>query len=428
MDKRTFIKNLVGFLGLVISPFSLFSIEKKKHGSHFTPREREKWYADIWDKVRKDYSLNPDIINLESGYYCMLPQPILENYLENIQRMNYLHTYYKRKLMADDKKRIMQKLSDFLECPAEEIIVTRNATESIDTVLSGIDWKPGDEILYAIQEYPAMIAMIQQLARRYKIQPVEISIPFQPASDEEILNLYKSKISGRTKLILASHIINITGHVLPIKKLCQMAHDHKVEVMVDGAHAVGHLDFKITDLECDYYASSLHKWLSVPLGAGLLYVHSKHIPKIWPLLGDNEYPSHDIRKLNHTGTQPFAVQLTIPFAIDYLQQMGLKNKENRLKALKKHWYKKLWDLKHPNLVFFSPVEDSRSCGIGTIGIKGMKATDLADKLLSEYKIWTVGIDFARVNGVRVTPNVYNTFEEVESLSRAIVQIAQGVKD
>ncbi len=419
MDKRTFIKGLASFLGITFSPISIFSMDKEKKHSDLD----EKLFLEFWDKIRNDYQLNPDFINLEGGYYCMLPQPILENYLENIRKVNYLHTFYKRKLMADDKVKVIQKLSDYLQCSADEIIVTRNTTESIDTILSGIDWKVGDEILYGKQEYPAMIAMIQQLAKRYKIKPIEINIPFQPQSDEEIINLYKSKINSHTKLILASHIINITGHVLPIKKICQMAHEHNVEVLVDGAHAIGHLDFKITDLECDYYASSLHKWLSVPLGAGLLYVKSKHIPKIWPLFGDNEYPNHDIRKLNHTGTQPFAVQLTIPFAIDYLKKIGIQNKENRLKSLKNHWYQKLWNLKNPNLVFYSPIEESRSCAIGTIGIKNIKATDLADKLLNEYKIWTVGIDFAGINGVRVTPNVYNTFEEMENLYNAITKIA-----
>lgn len=421
MDKRTFIKSLTGILGLSLSPLSILSKNSSSFDDFLTKDKKQ--YNDIWEKIRNDYLLNPDYINLESGYYCMLPQPILQNYWENVQRMNYLHTFYKRKLMAEDKTQIIKKLAKFLGCSTEEIIVTRNATESIDTILSGIDWKEGDEILYAVQEYPAMIAMIQQLAKRYRIKPVEIFIPFQPSSDEEIISLYQNKITSKTRLILVSHIINITGQVLPIKKICQMAHQHAIEVLVDGAHAIGHLDFKITDFDCNYYASSLHKWLSVPLGAGLLYVKTQHIPKIWPLLGDNEFPTHDIRKLNHTGTQPFAAQLTIPFAIDYLQQIGLKNKENRLKALKKRWYQKLWDLKNPKFEFFSPLEESRSCGIANIGIKNMKPSDLADILLKDYKIWTVAIDFAGVHGIRVTPNVYNTFEEMDALYDALVKIA-----
>ncbi len=422
MDKRSFLKSLGGLLALSVTPMHLLSKKSEEFFSFFS---EQKFTNDIWKDVRQDYELSTDFINLESGFYCMLPKPILENYLENIRKVNFLHTYYKRKIMADDKVKIIKKLSEFVGCSPEEVIVTRNTTESIDTVISGIDWQKEDEIIYAAQEYPAMIAMIQQVARRYGVKPVEIQIPFNPQSDEEILKLYQTKITKKTRLILVSHIINITGHVLPVKKICEMAHQRNVEVIVDGAHAIGHIDFQISDLGCDYYASSLHKWLSVPLGAGLLYVRKEHIPKIWPLLADNEYPKEDIRKLNHTGTQPFAVQLTIPFAIDYLNKIGLKNKEQRLKTLKFHWYKKLWALQHPNLIYNSPISEERSCGIGTIGVKNIAPTELADILFKEYKIWTVGIDFAGVNGVRVTPNIYNTLEEMEALQTAILRIANS---
>ncbi|MEK9851666.1 MAG: aminotransferase class V-fold PLP-dependent enzyme, partial [Flavobacteriaceae bacterium] len=219
------------------------------------------------------------------------------------------------------------------------------------------------------------------------------------------------------------HMINITGQILTVKKICEMAHRHGVEVLVDGAHSIGHFEFKISELDCDYYGSSLHKWLATPLGAGLLYVKSDHISKIWPLLADNEKNLTNIKRLSHTGTHPVATDLAISNAIDYLQWIGLKRKEERMRFLKNYWYEALRDV--PNIVINTPIAADRSCGIGNIGIQTLSPHLLAERLFKEFKIFTVAIDYANVKGCRITPNVFTSTEELDEFVNAMKSLAKA---
>jgi len=220
---------------------------------------------------------------------------------------------------------------------------------------------------------------------------------------------------------MLSHMINITGQILPVKKICDMAHSKGVKVIVDGAHAIAHIEFKISDLNCDYYASSLHKWLSVPLGAGLLYVQKNNIEELWPLFGENDYPNNDIRKLNHTGTHPMHTELTIPFAINFYITIGAKRKEERLRYLQNYWTNKIKN--NPNIILNTPLDSQRSCAIANVGIKNMKPSIMAETLLKKYKIWTVAIDYANVHGCRITPNVYTTTQELDEFVNALKEMS-----
>lgn len=190
-----------------------------------------------------------------------------------------------------------------------------------------------------------------------------------------------------------------------------MAHRHGVEVMVDGAHCVGHIEVDIAELGCDYYASSLHKWLSVPLGAGILYVSEKNIPKIWPLLAEHKREDGDISRLNHTGTHPVYTDLAIADALDYLEMIGMERKESRLRYLQRYWSEPLREV--PGLQINTPREVQRSCGIGNIGVENIEPAALAKTLLKEHKIFTVAINNANVQGCRITPNVYTTTAELD---------------
>jgi selenocysteine lyase/cysteine desulfurase len=262
----------------------------------------------------------------------------------------------------------------------------------------------------------------QQQQKRFGVVCKEVSIPNHPNSDEEIVQLYESQITPKTKLIMVCHMVNITGQILPIRKICDMAHSYGVEVMVDGAHAVGHINVDIKQLDCDYYGSSLHKWLSVPLGSGILFVKEKHIPKIWPLFAEHEKDETKIRRLNHTGTHPVHTDLTINDAIDYLEIIGLDRKEARLRYLQRYWSDRLREVK--NVVVNTPVDSYRSCGIANVGITTIPPRDLAKILLEEFRIWTVAIDYANVKGCRITPNIYTTEEELDRFVEAVTTLSQ----
>ena len=269
-----------------------------------------------------------------------------------------------------------------------------------------MNWEEGDEAVFAKQDYGAMKVMFEQVSKRYGMKNVVVSVPNHPKNDEEIVNLYANAITPRTKLLMVCHMINITGHILPIKKICQMAHQRGVQVMVDGAHCVGHFKFNIEDLECDYYGSSLHKWLAVPLGTGLLYVKDEHIDNLWPIFAEHHREPGDISRLNHIGTHPVYHDLTIENAIDYYNMLGADRKEARLRYLQEYWTSKVRN--NPNILINTPKESYRACAIANVGINGIEPHDLAKRLLDEYKIFTVAINNAGVRGCRITPNVFTS--------------------
>jgi selenocysteine lyase/cysteine desulfurase len=416
MNKRNFIKTF-SLAGLAI-PLAFEKLFAENGTEFFTKNISD---DEFWVSMRNQYQLKTDYINLENGYYNLMPEPILNEYMKQLKMMNQEASYYKRTKMADDKVMVREQVATLVGCDKEELIITRNTTEAIDTVICGIDWKAGDEVIFAEQDYGAMIDMFKQQAKRYGIINKVVSVPNHPKNDEELIELYQQQITAKTRLIMISHMINITGQILPVRKICDMAHSKGVKVLVDGAHAIAHFQFKISDLNCDYYASSLHKWLSVPLGAGMLYVQKNNIEELWPLYGESGYPQNDIRKLNHTGTHPMHTELTIPFAIEFYNKIGRARKEERLRFLTQYWTNKLSNNK--KVIINTPNSPERSCGIANVGIEGMKPALMAETLLKKYQIWTVAIDGAGVHGCRITPNIYTTTNELDRLVYAVNEMA-----
>jgi selenocysteine lyase/cysteine desulfurase len=377
----------------------------------------------FWQQIGRQYAVTSDFIQLENGYYALAAQEVLEAYLGHIQRVNRESSYYMRTRQFDDKRVAQTQLAGLLGCEAKDLIITRNTTESLDTVIAGLDWKPGDQALMAAQDYGAMLDMFKLQARRLGIQNQLISLPNHPSSDEEIVALYEKAITPRTRLLMVCHLVNITGQILPIRKITEMAHRHGVLVMVDGAHTFGQLSFTIKDLGgCDFYASSLHKWLGSPLGAGILYVRPDRVASIWPLFGDANFADTDLRKLNHTGTHPVATDLAIQDAIRFHQKIGVARKEARLRYLQRYWTDQVRAL--PRVVLNTPSDPKRSCAIANVGIEGMDPGKLAEVLMQKYRIFTVAIGHSGVFGVRVTPHLYTTTTELDVFVNALKELSK----
>jgi selenocysteine lyase/cysteine desulfurase len=421
MQKRQFIKDIV-LTGIAL-PLGLNGMAKTFAGQASQSPEALAQDNAFWDKIRQQYILKPDYINLENGYYNFLPQPLLNQYIEHIKEINYQGSYYMRTVQWENKQKSVVALAAVAGCSPEELIITRNTTESLDTIIGGIHWQAGDEAIMAEQDYGAMLDMFKLVSERHGVVNKIISVPNHPKDDAEILNLYKSAITPKTKVILVSHMINITGQILPIQKISEMAHQHGVQVIVDGAHAFAHIQFSVSDLGCDYYAASLHKWLSVPLGAGILFVKKENIKTIWPLIADSEKDPNKIKRLNHTGTHPVATDLTIPDSIAYYQMIGPANKEARLRYLQQYWTSQVKGI--PNIILNTPTDAARSCAICNVGIEGMKPAVLADRLLKEHKIFTVAIDYVNVHGCRITPNLYTTTKELDQFVQALKILSQA---
>jgi selenocysteine lyase/cysteine desulfurase len=415
MHKRDFLRAVGG------ASLALFlSEELRAHAARLAPAELA---ADekFWAQVRRQFRLTSEYINLENGYYLMQAQPVLEAFIRHVREVNLQASRYMRTRQFDDKRAVRDRLAGLAGCPPEELIITRNTTESLDTVIAGFDWQPGDEAVMAEQDYGAMLDMFTLQARRRGLVKRVVSLPLDPASDDEIVALYENAITPKTRLLMVCHMVNITGQILPVAKVAAMAHRHGVQVMVDGAHTFAHLDYRIPDLGGDYFGTSLHKWLGAPLGAGLLWVRRDRIAGLWPMFSDQSVPDDDIRKLNHTGTHPVHTDLAINDAIDWHLNIGIARKEARLRHLQRYWTDQVRG--RPRIVLNTPADPARSCGIANVGVAGMAPAVLAQRLFDEHRIWTVAIDGAGVHGVRVTPHLFTSHAELDALVRALHVIA-----
>ncbi|MBL9215285.1 MAG: aminotransferase class V-fold PLP-dependent enzyme [Opitutaceae bacterium] len=416
MNKREFLKSIT-FSGLALSATGRSLAARP--GSAAPPETPPAAPGDIWAELRAAYTLDPSRINLENGYYCVMPHATLEASFAHARDLNLAGSHYLRTRQADDKAAVRRALAESAGCAPEELIVTRNTTESLDTVISGLDWRAGDEAVMAAQDYGSMLDMFRQQARRHGIVNRVVSLPLDPQSDDEIVSLYAEAITPRTRLVLVSHLVNLTGQILPVRRICDAAHARGVPVLVDGAHSFAHLDFRIPDLGCDYFGASLHKWLGAPLGTGLLYVRRDRIAGLWPLFGDTGYPDDDIRKLNHIGTNPVHAELTILDALRLHAHLGPARKEARLRFLQEYWTSRVRG--RPGLTLNTPAQSARACAIANVRVDRLPPGELARILLERHRLWTVAIDApdAGVRGVRVTPNLFTTTAELDILVDAL---------
>ena len=416
MTKREFVRTLAGM------PLLSAKMDTLLAGIGNAPATETARDEAFWATVRQAYRIKPDYVNLENGYYCIQPEPVLNAFVQHVRDMNLEGSYYLRTRQYDDKAALRDRLAKLAGCASNELIISRNTTESIDTVVAGMTWKPGDEAIMATHDYGAMLDMFQLQARRYGMVNKVLSVPLHPTSDEAIVDLYEQAITPRTRLLMVCHMVNITGQILPVRKIADMAHRHGVDVLVDGAHAFAQLDFAIPDLGCDYYATSLHKWLSVPIGAGLLYVKKAKIASLWPIFADSSFADDDIRKLNHTGTHPVHTDLTITDAIDFHEKIGSKRKEARLRYLQEYWTEQVRNV--PGIYLNTPAQSARACAIANVGVAGIAPAALAKTLLEQHKIWTVAIDGVAVKGVRITPNLYTSLADLDALVVALKTLAK----
>jgi selenocysteine lyase/cysteine desulfurase len=424
--RRAFLKKM-GSLGTTAAAMPFFSTEirpglqsqlaeKAEVDTHTLARDEK-----FWAEVRKSYQVSDDFINLENGYYSLAAEPILDAQDTHSRMINRIPSFYMRRHQFDDYARVKKAMADFAGCSPDEMTICRNTTEALDTIILGLKMEAGDEAVMTNQDYGSMLAAFNQRARRDKTVNKVIALPLHPKNDQEIVDAYERAITPRTKVILVTHLLNITGQVLPVRKIAEMAHGKGVEIISDSAHALGHLDFKIPDLDCDYFGTSLHKWVGAPLGTGMMYVRKDKIEKVWPLFGDDTYADDDIRKFEHLGTRPCGINLSILDALEFQKTIGVDRKQARLRYLKQYWVDQVKDL--PGIIINTPFEEERSSGIANVGVKGLSPAELANKLFEDFNIFTVAIDMEAVKGTRVTPHLYTKLEDLDQLVSALKQLS-----
>ena len=320
------------------------------------------------------------------------------------------------------REKVRETLASYSGVSSEEICLTRNTTESMNIIIQGLKIGDNDEILRTNLEYPNIIQALDMREKRYGTKIREVDVPIHPQDQNEIVEKVIGAVNDKTKVLLISHMVFLNGQVFPVKEVCAKAKEMGLLTIVDGAHSFSHVDMDISEIGCDFYASSLHKWLGAPLGNGLLYVRKGMVEKLWPLYGDTQYEEDNIMKLEHLGTRPCSDQNGIIPAVEFNLKIGKKNKSKRLKFLQMRWADVLKD--HKNIIINTPLGKGQSFGIANVGIKNIKPGDLADRLFDEHNIFTVPIDDERgIRGLRVSPNLYSTVEDIDKFIDAMLKIA-----
>lgn len=377
---------------------------------------------DYWMTIQQAYTVNPNIINLNNGGVSPSPRVVQEA----VERYNKLSnegpSYFMWRILDQGREPLRNKLAELAGCNAEEIAINRNATESLNTVIYGLDLKTGDEVIGTKYDYPNMINAWKQRAAREGIVYTQLDFNFPIEDDDVVVKAYEKAITPKTKIIHVTHIINWVGQIMPVKKIAQMAHAHGLEVICDGAHTFALLDYKIPDLECDYFGTSLHKFLSAPIGSGMMWIKKDKIEKIWPLVCNDKPHGTDIRKFETLGTRSFPIEQGIGEAINFQNAIGTKRKEERIRYLKNYWAERVKDV--PGVKIHTSFKPEYSCAICGVSINNMKPEELDGELFNRYKIHTVGINWENVHCVRVTPHVYTTTKDLDVLVNAITTLAK----
>jgi len=424
--RRTFLKQAATLAGA----FSASSLFNQAHAdewhnasssiAHLSP-EIAAQNEDYWSVIQRAYSVNPNLINLNNG--GVSPAPVVVQ--QAVERYNQLSnegpSYYMWRILDQGREPLREKLAQLAGAQPGEIAINRNSTEALNTVIYGLELKSGDEVVGTKQDYPNMIQAYRQRALRDGIVYKQISFDFPIENDDEIVKAYEQAITPKTRLLHVTHMVNWVGQTMPAQKICDMAHAHGIEVIVDGAHSFGLMDFNIPDLHCDYFGTSLHKFLSAPIGTGMMWVKSDKIERLWPLTCNDKPHSSDIRKFETLGTRSFPLEQGIGEAINFHEGIASKRKEERIRYLKNYWASRVQTVAKVKL--HTSLDPRYSCAICGVSVDGMTPADLENALFNQYKIHTVGIAWENIRCVRVTPHVYTTTADLDKLVRAIQTIA-----
>ncbi len=376
---------------------------------------------DFWRGIREAYSCSPSIINLNNG--GVSPQPrVVQEAVQYYNRMcNEAPSYFMWRVLDQGREPLREKLARISGCSAENLAIQRNSSESLETIIFGLRLKAGDEVILSKQDYPNMINAWKQRAHRDGIQLKWINLELPSEDVGYLVNAYVKEFGPRTKVVHLTHVINWNGQVLPVSQIAEEAHQRGIEVVVDGAHSFAHLVFDIPSLKADYFGTSLHKWLSAPFGSGLLYVRKERIRNLYPLLAAGDPESEDIRKFENLGTRSFPIEHAISHAVDFYDYLGPERKYQRLYGLQKYWSDRVKT--HSKIKLNHPTSASFSGAIGNVSILGKKPEEISNVLFEKYKIHTVSIQWENINGVRITPNVYTTHNELDVLVKGLIKLA-----
>jgi selenocysteine lyase/cysteine desulfurase len=377
---------------------------------------------DFWHYIQQSYTIAPDFINLNNGGVSPAPKTVADAMKLSYDISNQAPSYYMWRIVDQGREPLRKNLARLAGCDAEEIALHRNASEALETVIFGIELKAGDEVVLTKQDYPNMIGAWKQRERREGIKLVWIDLDLPSEDENYLVSKYTDAFTAKTKVVQVTHMINWIGQKMPVRKIADAAKKMNIDVLVDGAHTFAQFEFLIPELNCDYFGTSLHKWLGAPVGTGLLYIRKEKIKGIWPLFGAGDKEDDNIRKFEHLGTRPFFIEEAVDKAIDFFDMIGAKRKEERLHYLKNYWMNKVKDI--PKVKLHTSFKKEFGCAIGLVSVDVKTPAELDGYLWENYKIHAVGINWENIHGVRITPNVYTSTKNLDRLVEGIEKFAQ----
>jgi selenocysteine lyase/cysteine desulfurase len=378
---------------------------------------------EFWGQIQQAFSLDRNTVNFNNGGCSPSPRIVEDALRRQIELSNQAPSLYMWRDLEPEVESVRRRLARMFKCDAEEVAITRNASEALEICLMGLPLEAGDEVLTSNLDYPRMVTTIDQRSRREGIKLVQVKVPPVPERPSEITAAFERGLTPKTKLILVSHVVFMNGQINPVRDICELGRKNGIPVVVDGAHAFAQFPFDQTDLTCDYFGTSLHKWLMAPIGTGFLYVKKEKIPGVWPLMAASAGQTADIRKFEEIGTHPAANHNAIGEALTFNELIGLPRKAARLRYLRRRWTTQLAD--NPKVRFHTNLSPVHSCGITTVEIQGIKPGDLAGWLMNKHSIFVTTITSDDFAGIRVTPNVYSTVDEIDRFADAMVLAAKS---
>jgi len=421
-NRRSFISKASAFsatalLASITQPAWSRNLHKALNGAAGTPPDQLASDEDFWYYIQQSYTVSPALINLNNGGVSPSPKTVQDAMKRYHDYCSEAPSYYMWQILDQGREPLRKNLARLAGTGSEEIAIQRNASEALETVIFGLDLKPGDEVVLTKQDYPNTINAWKQREQRDGIKLVWVNLDLPSEDNEYMSGQYTMAFTPKTKVVQVTHIINWNGQIIPVRKIADAAHARGIDVLVDGAHSFAHFDFTIPELGADYFGTSLHKWLGACIGSGMLYVKKEKIKNVYPLFAAGDAKSGDIRKFENLGTRPFFIEQAIGKAIEFHEMIGSKRKEERLFYLKNYWINRIKDI--PKIRINTPMKQGFSCAIGSVLVEGKKPGELSSFLMDKYKIHTVGIEWENIHGVRVTPNVYTTTKNLDVLVEGI---------
>ena len=423
VSRRTFLRT-TGAAGSAAFAFTTYGIEEVLAATaQIAGRSAEDVAQDefYWREIQHAFMLDRTLINLNNGNSCPSPTVVHDALKRYLDFSNQAPVHFRGQL-EQNKETARRRLAAEFGCDKEELAITRNSSEALQIAQNGIDLEPGDEVLTTEQDYGRMLTTWDQRARREGIKITRINFPV-PTTQDDLYQRFEQAITPQTKVLHFCHITNLTGQLFPVKRLSQMARQRNILTIVDGAHAFAHFPFKLADLDCDYYGTSLHKWLLAPHNTGFLYVRRNRIEPTWPLTAAPARRSTDIRKFEEVGTISAAPFAAINEAMAFHQALGVERKSARLRYLTMRWANRLRS--NPRIKLHSSLQPGQTWGLALVGVDGIKAVDVNRFLWDRYRIITTAVTREDYEGIRVTPNIYTTLEEIDTFSTAMEDLLKN---